>query len=244
MKKSVLILGANSDIGLAIARCFAVSGYSLALAARNITLLQREKSDIELRHGVDVSIHHFDILDNKMGKRLINEIPSLPEIVICCTGFLGNHNKDMKSVTSIKKVIRINFEGPVNILSLFANKFEQRGSGTIVGISSVAGMRGRKSNYIYGAAKSGLSTFLSGLRNRLHNSGVHVVTVHPGFVDTKMTAHIKLPKKLTASPEKVAKAVLKAVIAKKNTVFILPIWKIIMFLISVIPESIFKRLSL
>jgi short-subunit dehydrogenase len=114
----------------------------------------------------------------------------------------------------------------------------------MIGISSVAGERGRQSNYIYGSAKGALSLYLSGLRNRLSRRSVHVMTVLPGFINTKMTAHLDLPEKLTARPEDVARDVYQAYIKNKNIVYSRWFWKWIMWVIKVIPENIFKKLNL
>jgi short-subunit dehydrogenase len=127
---------------------------------------------------------------------------------------------------------------------VLANRFEARGSGTLVGISSVAGDRGRASNYVYGSAKAGFTAFLSGLRNRLAPKGIHTVTVLPGYVATKMLDGMRLPAKLTATPEDVALAIEKAVQKQKNTIYVKPIWRILMMIIRNLPEALFKRNSL
>ncbi|MDE3123332.1 MAG: SDR family NAD(P)-dependent oxidoreductase, partial [Paracoccaceae bacterium] len=142
------------------------------------------------------------------------------------------------------RVMRTNFEGPAAILAAFANRFEARRSGTIVGISSVAGERGRATNYIYGSAKAGFTAFLSGLRNRLAGKGVHVVTVLPGFVATRMTAGMDLPAKLTAQPSEVGRAVLRAVKTRRNVIYVRPIWQVIMAVIRNIPEGVFKGMKI
>ena len=138
--------------------------------------------------------------------------------------------------------MRTNYEGPSIFLGEIANRFERRGSGSIIGISSVAGNRGRESNYIYGSAKSGLTTFLSGLRNRLHKSNVSVLTVLPGFVDTKMTSDLKLPKLVTSSTLRISSIVFNK-LKNSETVYPFP-WRWIMLLIRVIPEKIFLRLKI
>jgi decaprenylphospho-beta-D-erythro-pentofuranosid-2-ulose 2-reductase len=140
--------------------------------------------------------------------------------------------------------MRANFEGPASILAHLANAMEARGSGTLVGISSVAGERGRASNYVYGSAKAGFTAFLSGLRNRLAKKGVHVVTVLPGFVATAMTEGMDLPARLTAQPEEVGAAVVEAVQKGANVIYVRPIWRIVMAVIRNIPEPIFKKTSI
>ena len=140
--------------------------------------------------------------------------------------------------------MRANFEGPASVLAVLANRFEARGSGTLVGISSVAGDRGRATNYIYGAAKAGFTAYLSGLRNRLAKKGVHVVTVLPGFVATRMTDGLDLPPKLTAEPAEVGEAIALAVEKKRNVIYVKPIWWLVMAVIRNIPEAVFKGLKL
>ena len=132
----------------------------------------------------------------------------------------------------------------VSILSVIADDFEKRGSGCIAAISSVAGDRGRQSNYIYGSAKAGLTAYLSGLRNRLTSKGVHVMTVKPGFCRTKMTENLELPAALTASPEQVAHAVYRGMEKGRSTVYTLWMWRWIMLIIKHIPEPIFKKMKL
>ena len=159
-------------------------------------------------------------------------------------GVWVNKKKNEQDIELVSNIIRSNFEGPASIFSIFANLFEQRGSGTLVGISSVAGERGRAKNYIYGSSKAGFTVFLSGLRNRLAMRGVHVVTVLPGFVATKMTNNIRLPKKITAQPAQVGRAIFNAVKKKTNIVYVSPIWRILMMIIRNIPEQIFKKMKL
>lgn len=245
MKKlPVLILGARSDIGKAVAHKFADLGHPIQLAARNATTLLAEKADIELRYGVSVSLHDFDALATNTHKAFVTELPELPRIAICAVGLMGQHVENERDVTAAARVMRSNYEGPASVLAILANRFEERGSGTIVGISSVAGDRGRATNYVYGSAKAGFTAFLSGLRNRLAKHGVHVLTVLPGFVATQMTEGMDLPAKLTAKPNEVASAIARAVELKKDVIYVLPIWRPIMTIIRNIPERIFKKLNL
>ena len=140
--------------------------------------------------------------------------------------------------------MRSNYEGPANVMALLANRFVDRGSGTLVGISSVAGERGRATNYVYGSAKAGFTAFLSGLRNRLAKQGVHVVTVLPGFVATQMTDGMDLPAKLTAQPREVAEATARAVAQKKDIIYVRPAWWLVMMIIRNLPEKVFKRMKI
>jgi short-subunit dehydrogenase len=138
--------------------------------------------------------------------------------------------------------MRTNFEAPSLLIADAAQRFAQRGSGIIVGISSVAGDRGRASNFVYGSAKAGFTAFLSGLRARHSRSGLRVVTVKPGFVATRMTAGIALPVALTAQPDEVAGAVMRAIDRRRDVVYVRPVWRLIMAVVTHIPEALFKKL--
>ncbi|MFN4278679.1 SDR family oxidoreductase [Thermosynechococcus sp.] len=244
MKAPVLILGATSDIGRAIAHQFAAQGHPLQLAARQVNRLEPDKADLESRYGVPVSIHEFDVLAVETHAAFVQQLPELPAVVICVVGFMPDQKACEQECSLALEVMRTNYEGPALILNLFANLFEKRGWGTLVGISSVAGERGRASNYFYGSAKAGLTAFLSGLRHRLAKSRVRVLTVLPGYVNTRMTEGMKLPPLLTAQPKEVAQAICTALKKKKDVIYVRPIWRWIMAVIRSIPEPLFKRLSL
>jgi short-subunit dehydrogenase len=241
---TVLILGARSDIAMAVARRFAKEGYSIQLAARNVENLSVDKSDIELRYDVTVSLHEFDVLNIEAHNGFVNSLIQLPSVAICAIGYMGKQSENEKDILEAARVMRSNYEGPVSILALLANQFEQRGSGTLVGISSVAGERGRATNYVYGSAKAGYTAFLSGLRNRLAQKGVHVITALPGFVDTKMTEGMDLPARLTANPDELANKIFEAIRSRKNIFYYKKIWFLIMIIIRNIPESLFKNMKI
>ncbi len=243
MTATVLILGAKSDIGLAIAHRFADEGHPVQLALRQAADNAAMKSDIEIRHGVTATLHEFDALATTTHADFVDSLLTLPDVVVCVVGLLGSQADSEQNNDTAIRVFRSNFEGPASILGIFANKFEERGSGTIVGISSVAGERGRASNYVYGSAKAGFTTFLSGLRNRLASKGVSVVTILPGFVRTRMTEGLVLPSLVTSSPAVIANLVYNAVHNGKDVVY--PRWWFfIMAIIRMIPEGIFKRMSI
>jgi short-subunit dehydrogenase len=163
---------------------------------------------------------------------------------VSAIGLLGDQARAEADPDHAATIMRSNFEGPALILGLFAERFLSRGSGTIVGISSVAGDRGRASNYVYGSAKAGFSVFLSGLRNRTAKRGVHVLTVKPGFVRTRMTEGKNLPRPVTAHPDEVAQAIWRGVSEQKDEIYVRPIWAVIMFIIRSLPESFFKKTSI
>ena len=244
MKDPVLILGGRSDIGLAIAHAFAAEGHPIMLAARNAQGLELQGKDLSLRHRVEVSLHEFDALALATHEAFVTGLEPRPAVVVCTIGLMGDQQEDERDMAAAVRVMRTNYEGPASVLGHVANRFAAEGEGVIVGISSVAGDRGRGSNYIYGSAKAGFTAYLAGLRNRLAGEGVHVLTVKPGFVATAMTEGLDLPAPLTAQPEELGAAVLRAVAKKRNVIYTRPVWRLIMGVIRAIPEPIFKKLSL
>lgn len=241
---TVLILGAGSDIAVAIARKFAAAGYNMQLAARNPDKLTPLQSDLSIRFSVNSTLHTFDAEAPERHAAFFHDLPVKPDITICVFGYLGDQQLAETHWDECQRIITVNYTGAVSILNLVAAHYAEQGKGSIVGISSVAGERGRMSNYFYGSAKAGFSAYLSGLRNRLYHHGAHVLTVQPGFVYTRMTEGMPLPKPLTATPELVAQAVFKAVERKKDVIFVKGMWRWIMLIIRNIPESIFKKMKL
>lgn len=244
MEENVLILGATSDMAVAIARKFASEGYSITLAARNAERLADMEADLKVRYNAWVSCVHFDAVDFDSHELFYQSLTDKPDIVVCVVGLLGDQVQARADWTEAQSVLFANYVGVVSILNVIANDFEKRRRGIIVGISSVAGERGRQSNYVYGSAKAGLTTYLAGLRNRLFHSGVHVLTVKPGFVKTRMIENINTPGPLTASVKQVADKVYSAVRAKRNVIYVLPVWAWVMWIIRNIPETLFKRLRM
>ncbi|AHF87481.1 short-chain dehydrogenase (plasmid) [Rhizobium leguminosarum bv. trifolii WSM1689] len=244
--KTLLLIGATSDIGRATALAYAGEGWDVHLVGRRRELVQREADDIVTRTGAAVVVHELDILDTGRFEEFLNTVSPLPDTAICVVGELGEQARAERELEHAAMVMRTNFEGPALMLGLLASRFAARGSGTIVGISSVAGDRGRGSNYVYGAAKAGLTAFLSGLRNRLSTAGVRVLTIKPGFVRTRMTDGMKLPPMLTAEPAEVAHRIFAVADGSKggDVVYVRRIWYPLMTIIRGIPEPIFKRLRL
>ncbi|MGN6435216.1 MAG: SDR family oxidoreductase [Agriterribacter sp.] len=241
---TVLVLGASSDIGKAIAYKFASSGYDVQLTARSAHSLQTVQSDITIRYNVKCFVYPFDALAFHEHQSFFEALQPKPDITVCVFGYMNDNERVTASQEETLRTINTNFTGAVSILNLVAAYYTAQKQGTIIGISSVAGERGRQSNYIYGSAKAGFTAYLSGLRNKLYHSNVHVLTVLPGFVYTKMTEHLTLPKLLTATPAQVAEAVYKSVKRKKNVIYVKWFWRWIMYIIKFIPESIFKKKKL
>ena len=241
---NLLILGAHSDMAEAVARRFAREGYTLTLAARRMEALSALKKDLEIRQQADCTTVHFDALAFDSHAGFYAGLPKKPDVVLLAFGTMPENEAAIADFKLAQETIDANYSGAVSILNIIAVDFRQRGSGSIMAISSVAGQRGRQSNFIYGSAKAGLIAYLSGLRNWCFPSGVHVMTILPGFVATKLTDHLTLPPALTASPEEVAEAIFKALRRKKNVLHVKWFWKYIMVIICSIPEPIFKKLKL
>ena len=242
--KNILILGATSDMAQAIAKKYAAEGWSLTLAALEPELLEPIAADLRVRSEVKIQTLEFDATDFSNHRNFYESLETQPDVVLCVFGYMGDQLEVRTNLEEIRRTISINFVGAASILAVVAEDFEKRRQGAIVGISSVAGDRGRQSNYVYGSAKAGFTTYLAGLRNRLAKSGVHVMTVKPGFCRTKMTENLELPAALTASPEQVADAVFQGLEKKKNTIYILWMWRWIMLIIRHIPETIFKKMGM
>ncbi|OGU56353.1 MAG: short-chain dehydrogenase [Ignavibacteria bacterium GWF2_33_9] len=242
--KTCLILGATSGIAEAIAIEFAKNNFDLILTGRNSDELNKIEQDFKIRYNANCSAHHLEITDLESHRTFLENLQILPDVIVFAIGYLGEQKSSEAHYDEARKVIDINFTYPMNLLNHFANEFEKRKSGTIIGISSVAGDRGRKANYIYGSAKAALSAYLSGLRNRLSGSHVEVITIKPGFVRTKMTEHLETPGRFTTEPQEVAKDTWKGFAKKKDVIYSKKIYRYLLFVIKHIPEKIFKKLSI
>ena len=244
--QKVLIIGATSAIAEATARLFAQNGDRLYLVARNRERLEANAQDLRIRGAKSVSFDNLDVNDFDRHQTVLEKaIETLGgiDIVLIAHGTLPDQEACEQSYQTTLKELNTNALSVISLLTHSANILESQGRGTIAVISSVAGDRGRQSNYVYGTAKGAVTIFLQGLRNRLYKSGVHVLTIKPGFVDTPMTAD--LPKGLLwAKPEKVASKVFKSINKKRNSVYAPGFWRPIMTTIRLVPESVFKKLSL
>lgn len=242
----ILILGATSRIARFVAYEFAKEGATLYLAGRDTEELQRTAEDISIRFQTPVYTGFFEVLDFENHEAflcdVLDELGGLDGIVLVL-GHLGDQDEAKHNPEVARYLIDTNFMGPAFILTLLADYLEQQGSGFIAGISSVAGDRGRQSNYVYGASKGALSLFLQGLRNRLQKTGVKVITVKLGFVDTRMTFG-KEKLFFLASPERIGTAIHGAIGKGYDVVYLPFIWFPIMLFIKAIPEKLFKKLKL
>ncbi len=240
----VFIVGAKSDIAKEVARVYAKNGYDLYLSARDASELEELATDIQVRSGVEVKLIDLDVTKYKTHEKIYEDLEEKPLGVIYVAGFMADQDEAQENWSKSLNTINVNYTGAVSFLNIVANDFEKQRRGFIVGVSSVAGDRGRKTNYIYGSAKAAFSTYLNGMRNRLHESGVSVLTVKPGFVATKMTEGLDLPEKLTAQPQEVADDIFSAQQSGKSTLYTKWMWRYIMLIIKHIPEFIFKKMSI
>jgi decaprenylphospho-beta-D-erythro-pentofuranosid-2-ulose 2-reductase len=244
--RKILVLGATSGIAQATCRIWASQGASLFLVARNAEKLAAVAADLKTRGAsyVDTAVADLDDTDKHPAllSHAVNSLTGM-DIAYLAHGILGDQAEAEQDFNTAAQILYTNLMAPVSLLTWLANYCVQRHLGTIAVISSVAGDRGRKSNYVYGSSKAGLSAFLAGLRNRVDREGVTVLTIKPGPVKTAMTANMPKSEKF-ADPDAVAESIVKAISKRKDTLYVPFQWQPIMFIIRHIPERIFKKLNL
>ena len=239
----VLIVGATSDISIALAHLFAGDGHPLILAARDPTRLEIDKADLSTRYGVEVYLTALDILDTEHHSAFVAALDPMPHICVCMVGLLGDQAEQERDPKAARAVIDSNMIGPAVLMEALASRLTQIDAPTaIVGVSSIAGDRGRARNYYYGAAKAGFTAILSGLRQRLARTKTTVITVKPGFVATRMTEGMDLIPALTDSPQKSAQMIKRAIRHKRLVVYPWK-WRLVMWIVRAIPEPVFKFLK-
>lgn len=246
MKQNIVIFGATSAIAEQAARIWAKRGDQLVLVGRNAEKLSAIAQDLKVRGATHASFKALDLNQVEKHSNLVSDLEQelgRIDVALIAHGLLGDQRQAEKDFSAAQAIWQTNFVSAASLMSLLAPVFEKQKSGTIAAISSVAGDRGRQSNYFYGSAKGALSIFLSGLRNRLFSSQVNVVTIKPGFVDTPMTADFKKGA-LWASPETVGLGIVRAIDKKRSVVYLPGFWRLIMTIICSIPETVFKRLKL
>lgn len=240
--KNALVVGATSDIGTYIAESLAKRGYSLSLTGRNKQRLAELKSKIQSNYPNSVEIFEWDVTKFSLHQKFYHELSQKPDIVFFVVGYYEDQTKARENQNELLETIQVNYSAVVSLINIISLDMEKRNDGTIVAISSVAGDRGRQMNYIYGSAKAGLTTYLSGLRSLLFSKGVHITTIQLGPVYTKMSEGHNLIPWLTLQPQVAAELIVNAGLSKKDLVYIRWPWRFIMMVIRMIPEWIFKRL--
>lgn len=241
----MIVLGSTSEVAQAFVEEALKQGEKfekIYLITSNVETTERFARHIDVKFLQQAEVIELDLMKETDYSTFENINSNL---LFCAVGYLGDGTEEgLYDNRNTEKIIDINYARLVPVLNYFVQKFESRRSGTIIGLSSVAGDRGRQSNFIYGSAKAAFTAYLSGLRNYLSDKKVHVLTVKPGFMDTKMTEGLPLNPKLTATPGAAAECIFKAYKTRKNIVYVLPVWGLIMFVIRNIPEFIFKKLKL
>lgn len=238
-----IILGATSTMARVFAREMAGRGDKLLLAGRRMDELELLAEDCRIRGAELAEPIMFDSRKPETFQPILDRASEMGETLSAAVfvGSMPEQEEIDANPELIDGTIIDGFTGPARFLTMMAPMMEERGDGMIVGISSVAGDRGRLNNYVYGASKAGFSCYLSGLRNRLGRKGVHVLTVKPGPVDTPMTFGKNSP--FMAQPEDVIRDIVKAMSKKKNVLYTSAIWRVIMTIIKLVPEPIFKKMS-
>jgi short-subunit dehydrogenase len=240
----MMIVGTTSAIAQSAALAFGRKGWDIQLAGRDVERVAKIAGNLSMSLRRPVEYFRFDALDVENRQSFWTALQKAPDALLCAVGVLGDMKAARDDMRQAEEITIVNYSGLLPLLSQAAATFEARRSGLIIGISSVAGDRGRASNYTYGAAKAALTTYLSGLRQRLEQHGVLVITVKPGYVRTAMTQNIQLPAIITGNPDQVATDIVSAVEKKQSIIYTLWYWHLIMFIIKVIPEFIFKKLNL
>jgi len=245
MVSRYLVVGATSAIARALSAQWAARGTSLVLCGRDLPELERLAADVRVRYRVEARSMQFDALDHPgyaaFWQRCLDQEGAFDGVILA-VGNNGDQQEAEQDTLAMRQVIDLNFTACAALLHTLAPYFERRGRGMLLVLSSVAGDRGRRSNYVYGSAKAGLSVFTQGLRARLAPSGVRVVTVKPGFVDTRMTfSRGKLP--LMATPEAVAAAVYRAATRGRDVIYVPWFWALIMAIIRALPERVMSRMN-
>jgi decaprenylphospho-beta-D-erythro-pentofuranosid-2-ulose 2-reductase len=244
--KRVLIIGATSEIAQSVARIYAARSARLVLLGRDEEKLSWLAGDLLAKGAVEVRTSIFDA-NNWVGTTLeLDKIcsGSTFEIAIVAHGSLPNQELCQVNLEYLVQEFRTNAESVITCLTTLASKFEHQRYGVIAVIGSVAGDRGRESNYLYGAAKAAIETFASGLRVRMSRVGVHVLMIKPGLVQTKMTKNLPFPRVLMAPVDRVAVDITKAIENKCDLIYTPWYWQFVMFIIINIPNYIFKRIRL
>jgi short-subunit dehydrogenase len=237
-------VGATSALATEVARRYAERGATLVITGRNPARLAAVGDDLRVRGAADVVTQVLDVLDRAAHADIVKRaFEGRLDVALIAHGDLPDQERCQANPQEAARTLELNLVSTVELLTLLAGAFEAQRSGTIAVISSVAGDRGRQSNYVYGAAKAGVSVFLQGLRQRLQSAGVRVVTLKPGFVDTPMTAH--LPRNpLASSARRAGGAIYRAIEARRDVAYIPWFWRPVMALIRAMPETLFKRLRL
>jgi short-subunit dehydrogenase len=238
----VLVVGATSAVAQSFIRERARRGERLTLVARSADRLAPIAADARVRGAAEVQTHALDLTDPKAPATVLATVSTPVTVALVAHGSLTDSARAETDAAYLAQELAVNMSSACLWAQALATHMASHGGGTLAVISSVAGDRGRGSNHAYGAAKAGLTAFCSGLRARMHERGVRVITVKPGFIDTPMTAHIAKKGPLWASAEDVARGIDRAIVRGRDVVYLPGFWRLVMTVVRLIPEPIFKKL--
>ncbi len=242
---NVLVIGATSAIAKAVSRLYAGRGERLFLIARDKQRLKEMAEDLTVRGADSVSTSTLDLLQHDQHSKAIETAVSFLgsiDVALVCHGVLPDQERSEEDFAAAAEALDVNGLSVISLVTELATTMKQQGNGKIAVITSVAGDRGRQPNFVYGAAKAMVSTYLQGLRGKLLSHGVEVIDIRPGLVDSPMTAHLD-KSVLFSSPETVASKIVKSIDRNRHTVYAPGYWRFIMLIVGSIPEVIFKRLK-
>ena len=242
--KYVLIIGAKNELGIELANLYARNNYNLYLAGRSIKDIQDKSDEIEKKYKVKSVLCELDVTDYNSHQKIYDTLIIKPIGVIYLAGYYPNIPLSTSKWSETVRTIEINYLGCMSLLNIISNQFINDRRGFIISVTSVSGLRGRAKNYIYGSAKAGLITYMSGLRNKMNKYNVNVLTVIPGFITSNEDKKENYPRVLVTTPKKLALRIFNAQQSNKDVIYSSISWQLIMFFIKLIPEALFKKLKI
>ena len=242
--KYVLIIGAKNELGIELANLYARNNYNLYLAGRSIKDIQDKSSAIEKKYKVKSVLCELDVTDYNSHQKIYDTLIIKPIGVIYLAGYYPNIPLSTSKWSETLRTIEINYLGCMSLLNIISNQFINDRRGFIISVTSVSGLRGRAKNYIYGSAKAGLIAYMSGLRNKMNKYNVNVLTVIPGFITSNKDKKENYPRVLVTTPKKLALKIFNAQQSNKDVIYSSILWQLIMFVIKLIPEALFKKLKI
>ena len=242
--KYVLIIGAKNELGIELANLYARNNYNLYLAGRSIKDIQDKSHEIEKKYKVKSVLCELDVTDYNSHQKIYDTLIIKPIGVIYLAGYYPNIPLSTSKWSETVRTIEINYLGCMSLLNIISNQFINDRRGFIISVTSVSGLRGRAKNYIYGSAKAGLITYMSGLRNKMNKYNVNVLTVIPGFITSNKDKKENYPRVLVTTPKKLAVKIFNAQQSNKDVIYSSILWQLIMFVIKLIPEALFKKLKI
>ena len=240
----VLIIGAKSELGIELALLYAKNKYNLYLAGRSINTITNKAEKLAKENNIEITLHELDVTNLNTHQEFYNSLNIKPIGIIYAAGYTPEQSEALSNWKETNNTVNVNYIGAISILNIAVLEFQKSKRGFIVGITSVAGLRGRGENYIYGSAKAGFMTYLNGLRNSLAKYNVNVLTVIPGLVESKKGSKYNLPGFLYVKPKILANNIFRSQQSNRSIIYSGLAWRVIMFIIKIIPDFIFKRMSI